>query len=178
MGPYFKSEGYIETAKGTSQVIRYSLRCAGGHEFEAWFANAAAYDNLADAGSVACPDCGPHDVDKAPMAPRLAKGAGARSESGATGATGAAGKTDASDKIGMVAGEGAEAAKFLAKVRAFVESNCEDVGERFPEEARKIHYGETEEHGIYGEATTEEAKELVEEGIPVGQLPWRSRHDA
>ncbi len=156
-------------------MIRYSLRCAGGHEFEAWFANAAAYDKLAKAGSVACPDCGSDDVDKALMAPRLAKGAGAISESDATGA---AGKTDASDKIGMVAGQGAEAAKILAKVRAFVESNCEDVGERFPEEARKIHYGETEERGIYGEATTDEAKELVEEGIPVGQLPWRSRHDA
>lgn len=168
-------------------MILYSLRCARGHDFESWFANAAAYDSLAAKMAVVCPVCDSAEVEKALMAPRLAKGADAPARAAQTGAQSEDKSDDANattpaaadaGKISLAAGAGTEAEAALSKLRDFVESNCEDVGARFADEARKIHYDEAEKRGIYGEATPEEARDLIEEGVPVGRLPWRSRHDS
>lgn len=148
-------------------MIHYALICADGHEFEAWFASSESYGEQAEAGALSCPLCGTDDVGKALMTPRMKRPV-ADPAAPARGA----------EKIGVVGGGGGKTAELLGKLRTFVEDNCEHVGERFTEEARKIHYGEAEERGIYGDASPDEAAELADEGIPVGRLPWRKRHDA
>lgn len=128
-------------------MILYDLRCAKDHGFEGWFRDSKAYDSQRRSGRVVCPICGDKKVRKAPMAPRLAKSA----KSGPT---------------------EAEALSALREVRKQVEANCDYVGENFAEEARKIHYGETKKRGIYGEASESASKELADEGIEVGRIPW------
>ncbi|MSP50510.1 MAG: DUF1178 family protein [Alphaproteobacteria bacterium] len=127
-------------------MILYDLRCGKDHGFEGWFRDSNAYDGQRRAGRVVCPICGDKKVRKAPMAPRLAKAKKGNSE--------------------------AEALTALRQMRRQVEANCDYVGERFADEARKIHYGETEKRGIYGEATESDSKELADEGIEVGRIPW------
>ena len=139
-------------------MIVYELKCATGHVFEGWFRDAATYDRQAAAGKVACAVCGDKGVAKAPMAPRLAKRSNAVAET----------------KPGLPA----EAVKLLDALRQKVESECDYVGERFSEEARRMHYGEAAKRGIYGEASDAEAKELVDEGIEVKKIPWLPRRDA
>lgn len=147
-------------------MIRYALRCAKGHEFEAWFASSAAYDRLAKRGQVSCPKCGNRKVQKALMAPNVArrdKTSRERKEVPKPGAT----------PPGAVAAH-AELAAALRRLRAEIEANSEYVGPRFPEEARKIHYEEAPARGIRGEASREEAQALREEGIeffPIPALP-------
>jgi hypothetical protein len=135
-------------------MIVFSLRCDKGHEFEGWFRDGASYEKQAKSGKVGCPDCGSVKVEKAPMAPRLAKHAKAPDVSPA------------------------EMRKMLVQLRKHVEANCEHVGPNFAEEARKIHYGEVARKSIYGESTAEEAKELAEEGIEFGRIPWIPISDA
>jgi hypothetical protein len=132
-------------------MILFELRCADGHHFEAWFKDGAAYDTQAAAGEITCPVCGDLHVEKAPMAPRLAKARGA-----ALDAQAAAG----------------DLRKMLVDLKRKVEANCHYVGKDFPEEARKIHYGDTEARPIYGEATAEEARDLEDEGVAVARIPW------
>lgn len=139
-------------------MIKYELKCRKAHVFEAWFYDSAAYDKQAAGGKVVCPVCGSRKVTKAPMAPRLARSKGAQ----------------AADE----ARQAAKAMKALAELREHVEKNADYVGEKFPEEARKIHYGEADKRNIYGEASKEEAKELAEEGIDVAMIPWLPRSDA
>lgn len=127
-------------------MILYDLRCKQDHGFEGWFRDSKAYESQRRAGRVVCPLCGDKKVRKAPMAPRLAKSGKSGSE--------------------------AEALAALRQIRQQVEANCDYVGERFAEEARKIHYGETEKRGIYGEASEADSKELADEGIEVGRIPW------
>ncbi len=141
-------------------MIVYQLKCSSGHVFEGWFRDADTYDRQAAAGKVACAACGDTQVGKAPMAPRLAK---RRSEPA---------------PVEARPGLPAEAAKVLAELRRKVESECDYVGDRFAEEARRIHYGETEKRGIYGEASDDQARELVDEGIEVKKIPWLPRDDA
>ncbi len=126
-------------------MILYDLRCKQDHGFEGWFRDSKAYESQRRAGRVVCPICGDKKVRKAPMAPRLAK-----SSKGSDG----------------------EALAALRQMRQQVEANCDYVGDRFAEEARKIHYGETDKRGIYGEATESDSKELADEGIEVGRIPW------
>ena len=142
-------------------MILYRLRCSGDHEFEGWFKDSAAYDEQAGAGAVQCPVCGDTCVSKAPMAPRIAKGGGGATESRKFAHAG-------SPKV----------REALAELRHQVEENCDYVGGEFAEEARKIHYGEADERNIYGEATDNEAKELTDEGIKVGKIPWLPRTDS
>lgn len=145
-------------------MIVYALKCAQGHGFEGWFRDAATFDRQAAAGKVACAVCGDTKVEKAPMAPRLAKRRGDnRGEA---------------PPVETKPGLPPEAVKLLNELRQKVESECDYVGERFSEEARRIHYGEAEKRGIYGEASDEQAKELVEEGIEVSKIPWLPRRDA
>lgn len=132
-------------------MILFELRCANDHHFEGWFRDNAAYDAQASAGEIACPVCGSAEVGKAIMAPRLNKARGS--------------DLDARDLA-------ASMRRMLGDIRRKVEETCENVGERFPEEARRIHYGETEARPIYGEATPDEAKALEEEGVEVARIPW------
>ena len=141
-------------------MIRYRLQCNEGHEFEAWFKNSGAYDEQAERGQVLCPDCGSAKVCKAPMAPRIATRVGQAASGVAAGAA-AANHAEAQRKI----------LALMRAVRAHVERNAEYVGPRFAEEARKMHHNEIEARGIYGEATLEDARQLVEEGVEFSPLP-------
>lgn len=141
-------------------MIRFALKCGQDHEFESWFKDNAAYDRQVAAGHVACPLCGDTSVAKAPMAPRIAKG---RSDGGRD------------ETLRALTGEMLGRAKALQE---YVEANCEHVGDRFAEEARRIHYGETESREIYGNATDGEAKSLREEGVAFAQIPWLPRTDS
>lgn len=130
-------------------MIVYNLICDHGHEFEAWFASSTAFDEQSDEGEVLCPVCNSHQVTKSVMAPAL---------SGAK-------------KPSLNAEEIHKIRKLMADVRKAVLDTGENVGQRFPEEARAIHYGDKEMRQIYGEATLEEAADLAEEGIDVMPLP-------
>ena len=129
-------------------MIKYDLRCANGDEFEAWFASIADYDKQAEAGMVECPHCGSRRVDKAPMAPAVVTGRAKDARK-----------------------ERAVAMAMAAKVREHIKENFDYVGDKFADEARKMHQGETDERAIWGEATPEEAEALAEEGIPASPLP-------
>ncbi|WP_316979764.1 DUF1178 family protein [Shumkonia mesophila] len=141
-------------------MILYQLKCGAGHQFEAWFRDAAAYDSQSADGEIGCPLCGDTAISKAPMAPYVAKGA-ARTGS-------------MEEKANEVAQQIFQAAE---RLRRHVEENCDDVGERFAEEARRIHYGETDERGIYGTATDDEATDLTDEGIEFHRVRWPKRND-
>jgi hypothetical protein len=142
-------------------MIVYELKCSSGHVFEGWFRDGATFDRQAAAGKVACAVCGDSQVAKAPMAPRLAKRRGSGEPA-----------PDAKPNLP------ADAAKHLAELRDQIERECDYVGERFVEEARRMHYGEAEQRGIYGEASDDQAKELVDEGIEVKKIPWLPRRNA
>lgn len=148
-------------------MILFNLRCGEGHTFEAWFRNGDTYERQAKAKSVACPICGSNTVEKALMAPRIAKGR-ARSEEGPKQEVVPAEAPPMSPEMAKAA----EMMRMLREARRLVEANCDYVGGRFAEEARRIHYGEVEKHGIYGESTDEEARALAEEGIEFGRMPW------
>jgi hypothetical protein len=140
-------------------MIRYDLVCADGHEFDGWFRDSAAYDAAERMGEVACTQCGSTKVEKQLMAPGIPAKANRRSEV----STPVAG--------GVMDPRAAAMLKMMREVRAKVEASAEYVGPRFAEEARKIHYEETEARGIYGEASPQETRALVEEGIEVHPLP-------
>ena len=142
----------------SSTMILFDLTCRNDHVFEGWFRDGAAYEAQRRARKVTCPVCGSARIAKAPMAPAIAKGA----EKPAAPA-----KRRASEMM-----------RELRKVREQVETHCEYVGPRFPDEARAIHYGESEKTGVYGEASPQEAKELAEEGVPVARIPWVPRQDS
>jgi hypothetical protein len=138
-------------------MIRYRLSCPDRHEFDAWFRSSATFDVQAGAGQVACPECGSHAVEKAMMAPSVKT---SRSEDKAVKA-----------KRPMASLMPPEIQAMMRKIRDHVHDNADYVGGKFAEEARKMHYEETEARGIYGEATLEEAQALHEEGIPFQPLP-------
>jgi hypothetical protein len=149
-------------------MIRYALVCDGSHDFESWFPNSAAYDKQSKRGLVTCPFCGSAKVEKAIMAPRLARG-----DKGASMSAEAAVPPPAAETapVVMVSPEEREFRKKLKAVRDHLTENADYVGAKFPEEARKMHYGETEHRSIYGEATPGDAKALAEEGISFHPLP-------
>jgi hypothetical protein len=155
-------------------MIRYSLACQRGHEFESWFANSSAYDKQAKRGLVACPMCGSTKVEKAIMAPRLARSdktidVPVPAPAPATPPTPAA--PQGAEPVAMISPQERELRSKLKELRDHLVKNAENVGRTFPEQARKMHYGEIEHRSIYGEASPEEAKELHEEGIEVHPLP-------
>ncbi len=150
-------------------MIVFDLKCPENHRFEAWFKSSSAYEEQLAAGIVECPYCGSTEVSKAPMAPNVAAKGNTRAETAPMVHT----KDDA--KLNELV---AEAQKVFAKLRNHVEMNCDYVGDQFAEEARKIHYGEADDRGIYGESTLEETKALLEEGIEIMPLPGSSRKNA
>lgn len=133
-------------------MIRYSLKCAEGHDFDSWFAGAEAFDTLQRARQLACPECGSSRVEKALMAPKVRP----------------------SDKPALAAAE-TEKEKVLAKLREEVEKNSDYVGLEFAAEARAMHEGDRPHRSIYGEAKLEDAKALLEDGVPVAPLPFTPR---
>jgi hypothetical protein len=156
-------------------MILFELRCDAGHHFEAWFRNGDTYDSQAAAREIPCPQCGNVKVAKAPMAPRIAKSRGSQE--------GRSGDTPAGDRqpVAVPAEQTARQTEFMAKLRELrqqVESNCDYVGGRFAEEARKIFYGEVESRAIYGETTPGEAEELRDEGVPFAAIPWAPTHNS
>ena len=144
-------------------MIRYALVCAKGHSFESWFQNSAAYDKQAKRALVACPNCGTAKVEKEIMSPRLA-GSRKRDEE-------APPANDTKTPVAMVTPQEHELRKKLKELREHLTKNADNVGQKFPEEARKMHYGEIDYRSIYGEASPEEARKLHEEGVEFHPLP-------
>jgi len=130
-------------------LIVYSLKCAKGHEFEGWFASSAAFDDQSAHGKLICPVCNSKKVAKAVMAPSVS----------------------GTKKTTLKTEEIKKMRQFMTGMRKYVKEHADYVGKDFPEEARKIHYGEADERQIYGEATLDEAMELAEEGVDIAALP-------
>jgi hypothetical protein len=153
-------------------MIRYALVCDRGHEFESWFQDSATYDKQAKRALVNCPQCGSTKVEKAIMAPRLsgtAKKQRAPIEPPAPTADVAAPVPAA--PVAMISPQEQEFRSKLKELRDHLTKNADNVGGKFPEEARKMHYGEIKHRSIYGVASPEEAKELSEEGVEFHPLP-------
>jgi hypothetical protein len=151
-------------------MIRYTLNCEHNHTFESWFQNSTAYDKQAKRGLVTCPVCGSPKVEKAIMAPRLAR-SDAPEPVPAPPPSAPPPAPAAKTPMAIMSPQERELRTKLKELRDHVTKNSNYVGGRFPEEARKIHYGETEHRSIYGEASPEEAKSLHEEGIEFHPLP-------
>ncbi len=132
-------------------MIKYRLMCEADHEFEGWFRDSADYDAQAGDGMIDCPSCGSDEIRKAVMAPAVARREGSRKE--------------------RLAAVQQDMARAVLRAREYVEKNFDYVGDKFPEEARKIHYGESQERGIYGEASGKQVKELMDEGVDIAPLP-------
>ena len=160
-------------------MIRYSLRCERDHSFESWFQNSGAYDSQIRRKLVSCPVCGSAKVEKAIMAPKImapktaAPKGPARSDIAepAQPPAPSPAASPAKAPVAMMSPPERELRAKLKELRDHVTRNATNVGAKFPEEARKIHYGETEHRSIYGEASPEEAKALHEEGIEFHPLP-------
>ncbi len=142
-------------------MIQYTLKCADGHTFDSWFQSGAAYDKLAAAGMVACAVCGSSKVSKSIMAPRVRA------------ARDAAPEPTQPAPSGPLSAPASPAEQALAELRRKVEQNSDYVGLNFATEARAMHDGDAPERAIYGEANIEEARGLIEDGIPVMPLPFR-----
>ncbi len=135
-------------------MIRYNLSCDQEHEFDGWFSDSEAFDAQLRAMQVQCPVCGSSDVRKALMTPSLGQK-----------------QNQQVAHIKPQTGMQKELLKAMREIRTKVTQNADYVGDRFAEEARKIHYKEAEGRGIYGETTVEDAKSLTEEGIEIHPLP-------
>ena len=142
-------------------MIRYVLCCEAGHTFESWFNNSTAFDRQAGRGLVTCPMCGSAKVEKAIMAPALGGGREAPAPEPEPEKT----------PVAIVSKEEVELRKKLKELRDHIVKSADYVGEKFPEEARRMHYGEIEHRSIYGEASPDAAKSLAEEGIEFHPLP-------
>ena len=169
-------------------MIVFDLKCRNGHQFEAWFNSASNFERLRKAGHVACAICGSSRVERAVVAPRISTSKKkAKGESKAVVAENATEKP-APAKGGLTgpgryatdpaAAKATDLMKQLSELRVQIEKNCDYVGKRFPEEARKMHYGETPKRSIYGEATDGEARQLAEEGVEFSRIPWTPRRDS
>ena len=154
-------------------MIRYALVCAKGHAFESWFPNSAAYDKQVKRSLVSCPACGDTKIEKAIMAPKLSgtrkRGAAAAVAASPTPAPEAPAAGDT--PVAITSPQENELRQKLKELREHLTKNSDYVGKKFPEEARKMHYGEIDHRSIYGEASLKDAKELHEEGIEFHPLP-------
>jgi hypothetical protein len=156
-------------------MIHYNLRCTADHAFDGWFNDSASFDKQATRGLVECPLCGDTKIERALMTPAVSTSR-ARTPVEPV----AVPPSEVLSPVPVIAGGGrmpAQLIGMLQKLRAEVEKNCDYVGPELADEARKIHRGEAEERGIYGEATPDEAEALAEEGIELRQIPWVPRAD-
>lgn len=140
-------------------MIRYNLKCANDHSFESWFQSAEAFDKLAKAKMVSCPTCGGTDVQKSIMAPSIGKKSNTQSDTTLT-------------------TQSTEQEQVISAMRKHVEENSEDVGEKFASEARAMHVGDAPERAIHGQAKPDEARALLEDGVPVLPLPFDPKRKA
>ena len=147
-------------------MIHYSLRCARGHAFESWFQSSSAYEDQEKRKLINCPVCGSSKVERAIMAPQIASRKGRESQAPAPAAA-----ADPSPSTQLVMTQERELRAKLKELRDHIVKNADNVGERFPNEARKMHYGDIEHRPIYGEASPDEARALIDEGIEVSPLP-------
>lgn len=157
-------------------MIKYTLRCSKDHRFDSWFRDSATYEKQEKRRLLECPVCGDSRVERALVAPNVSAkgnrkadpiGARRRTEEAATPA-----EAPAQPVATVPPNMPPELRKVLLELRGQVEKNCDYVGDKFADEARKIHYGETDKRGIYGETSDEEASALADEGIEFGRLPW------
>jgi hypothetical protein len=142
-------------------VIRYNLSCQQGHGFESWFRDSAAFDTQRQKGIVTCPVCGSSAVDRAIMAPQVARRD--REPAGKEAPTTA--------PVALAAPQDQELRAKLRALREALTKDSADVGERFADEARRMHLGESEHRSIHGQASAEDARSLVEDGIEIFPLP-------
>ena len=154
-------------------MIRYNLRCERGHAFESWFQSSAAYESQEKRKLVNCPACGSAKVERAIMAPQIVskKGRDRDKEAPVPVAAAAPADTTASASTPLLMAQERELRAKLKELRDHIVKNADNVGERFPNEARKMHYGDIEHRPIYGEASPEEARSLIDEGVEVSPLP-------
>lgn len=172
-------------------MIHYQLRCTSGHGFESWFRSIAAFEAQSRGGLIECPQCGTASVSRALMAPAITSGAQARPLDAPADPPAAAASPPAPSVTPSAVPSAAPSASpapsaagmppalraALQKLRSEVERHCDPVGDRFADEARAIHRGESPVRGIYGESTPEQAEALADEGIEVARIPWVPRAD-
>jgi hypothetical protein len=149
-------------------MIRYNLRCEQGHAFESWFQSSSAYETQEKRKLVNCPSCGSAKVERAIMAPQIVS---KRARETAAPAPAASTDVTAPASTSLMMAQERELRAKLKELRDHIVKNADNVGERFPNEARKMHYGDIEHRPIYGEASPEEARSLIEEGVEVSPLP-------
>jgi hypothetical protein len=149
-------------------MIRYHLRCEHGHAFESWFQSSLAYESQEKRRLVSCPACGSAKVERAIMAPQIVSKKG---RDAAAPAPAASTEVAAPTSTPLMMAQERELRAKLKELRDHIVKNADNVGERFPNEARKMHYGDIEHRPIYGEASPEEARSLIDEGVEVSPLP-------
>lgn len=167
-------------------MIVYDLKCRSGHQFEAWFSNAAGFERLKKAGHVTCSICGSTKIEKALHAPNIAPSKGKSVDTKPAEGTAPAEPTPREPKLEApasyandpAAAKVGELMKQLVEIRGQIEKNCDYVGGRFADEARKIHYGEAPKRNIYGEASDGDAQSLADEGVEFSRIPWAPRRDS
>jgi hypothetical protein len=153
-------------------MIRYSLHCERGHAFESWFQSSTAYESQEKRKLVNCPVCGSAKVERAIMAPQIVSGKGKdKDKDSAVPAPAAAAEVAAPASTPLLMAQERELRAKLKELRDHIVKSADNVGERFPNEARKMHYGDIEHRPIYGEASPNEARALIEEGVEVTPLP-------
>ena len=164
-------------------MIVFDLRCPKSHVFEGWFRDSAAFEAQSADGDLACPVCGSHDIVKALMAPNIQAKSNARRAPAPIALTDEPASEVMATTPAMTPGEGPSPEVFAAAMKALralhqdIEKNCDYVGTDFADEARRMHRGESDKRGIYGETTRDEAESLADEGIEVANIPWVPRAD-
>jgi hypothetical protein len=165
-------------------MIVFDLKCRNGHKFEAWFNSAANFERLRKGGHVACAVCGSSKIEKALAAPQISpskkKGKAAVAVNASEPANPGPAELNAPGRYANdpKAAKAADLMKQLTELRTQIEKNCDYVGKEFPEEARKMHYGESPKRNIYGEASDVEARDMADEGIEFSRIPWAPRRDS
>ena len=148
-------------------MIHYSLRCERGHAFESWFQSSSAYESQEKRKLVSCPSCGSVKVERAIMAPRIVGNKGRAAPAAEAAGT----EVGAPQSTPLLMAQELELRAKIKELRDHIVKNADNVGERFPNEARKMHYGDIEHRPIYGEASPDEARALIDEGVEVSPLP-------
>ena len=156
-------------------MIRYALKCENDHRFESWFQSAQAYDKLAASGLVTCAICGSASVEKAMMAPRVRPARDSATAEETTPAVSASDEEKTPESAAQTAplsGHDSELERSMSQLRDKIEENSDYVGTNFAKEARAMHHGDSPSRAIHGEAKLSEAKELIEDGVPIVPLPF------
>ena len=152
-------------------MIRYNLRCERGHAFESWFQSSSAYETQEKRQLVNCPACGSAKVERAIMAPQIVSRKGRDRAEPVPAAPTTSTEVTAPTSTPLMMAQERELRVKLKELRNHIVKNADNVGERFPNEARKMHYGDIEHRPIYGEASPDEARSLIDEGVEVSPLP-------